>query len=492
VGGAASPRSETDGPESALVEGNNEDRHVTDQHASSKRVPAAALLVPLLLSGLGHMLFTWRLYGRLSPLAIHVGADPTLRATAEGDNWLAYVTDPLGAATTFIGYFLDQREGLLFYAPHYLLAAAGLAWLWHRRRADAVALLLALLALAGPYALSQETGHWAPPARPLTGVLWTLAAAMGIGLMLPAGAGSTGRARAALRAVLVAWGVGATTMLLLQPDLLYHDYNVGRSLALLRYGAPGLPLAELAPLWLGPDAVHWVVSLAGLAVVLALAAWFWRWGCETAGATGDIAAGARPLRRPDAAGDVPADVAAALPAAPPVSEPLPNSPAIAYRAAAVFVVLAAVVMLAHHAFVPITALHESWDYGAARFWRPQSPPTRAWGEPDGLWTGGHDTVNLLLSSREPIERIVLQLDTLAPMQAEIQLGRDRQSVRLDPGSRTLAPLQPGPATIWSGEYFYHLEVVAHGGISPAALGLGDDGRGLGVRLRVLQVAARER
>jgi len=44
----------------------------------------AALGAPMLVSSLAHAAFTWSLYGRLSPLAIHVGADPSLRATAAG------------------------------------------------------------------------------------------------------------------------------------------------------------------------------------------------------------------------------------------------------------------------------------------------------------------------------------------------------------------------------------------------------------------------
>jgi hypothetical protein len=429
-----------------------------DRARGRRGAAIAALVLPLLLTVAGHLAFTWTLYGRLSPLAIHVGADPSLRATSQGDNWLAYLTDPIGVGTTAIGYFLDQREGLLFYAPQYLLGVAGFAWLWRRRRIDAIALALALLALLAPYALSQETGHWAPPARPLTGVLWILAAAMGIGLALPPGRGDTARLRASLRAMLVAWGACATVLLLLQADLLYHDFNVGRALVLLRYGAPGLPLADIAPLWLGPDAVRWGASLTGLLLTLAIGAFLWRWGVEAASAQG---------RRQDA-----------------------RCGTTARRAAATFICLASLALLAHHALVPVSALHQSWTYGSVRFWRPQSPPTRAWGEPEGLWIGGHDTVNLLLSSREPIELVIFELDALAPMTAEIQLGRDRQSHRVVPGERSLARIRPGPGTPWNDEYFYHLEVVTHGGISPAALGLAEDTRGLGLLLQPFEVRPR--
>jgi hypothetical protein len=423
-------------------------------------VALAALAAPLLLTTLGHVAFTWELYGRLSPLAIHVGADPTLRATAAGDDWVAYLTDPVGAAATAIGYLLDQREGLLFYAPQYLLAAAGLGWMWTRRRRDAVALGLVFAALVGPYALSQEIGHWAPPARPLTGVLWALALPMGIGAVLPAGNERGAPRREALRGVLITAGACATATMLLQADLLYHDYNVGRSLVLLRYGAPGLPLSGIAPLWLGPDAVRWGPSMISLMVAAAAAVFLWRWGKETAET-------------------LPARSRASLEGAAVRSQ--------ATRAAAGFVVAAAALMLWHHARVPLTDLHQAWTFGPIRVWKPQSPPTRAWATDRGVWTGGHDSVQMLLSSREPIDRIVLEVSALAPMLAEVQMGRDRQMLSMVPGQRLLTRLTPGPGARWRGEYFYHLNVVAHGGVSRAALGIDEDSRGLGVFLQLVQL-----
>jgi hypothetical protein len=449
-------------------------------------VSIAALAAPLLLTSLGHVAFTWQLYARLSPLAIHVGADPSLRATAEGDNWVAYVTDPIGAVATAIGYFLDQREGLLFYAPHYLLAAAGFAWLWHQRRRDAVALGAIAAALVVPYALSQETGHWSPPARPLTGVLWTLAVPMAIGVVLPAGRGAAGRARAALRGVLIAASACATVTLLLQADLLYHDHNVSRSLVLLRYGAPGLPLWRMAPLWLGPEAVRWGPSLLWLAVAVALGVFFWRWGREAAAIPSphdDSAGRAGDAENTPAPGDSPDDQG--------VESRVPAFRRTGVRAAAGFVVFAAALMLWHHARVPLTDLHQPWGFGPIHVWKPQSPPTRAWAIEGGVWTGGFDSVQMLLSSREPVGQVVLELSALAPMQAEVQLGRDRQTFRVAPGQRSLARLAPGPATRWNGEYFYHLNVVAHGGISRAALGIDKDTLGLGVFLELVELEAVE-
>jgi len=419
---------------------------------AARHASLVALGAPLVLTGAAHMVFTWTLHGRLSPRSIVLGT------AAAGDDWRGYLADPIGVLTTAIGYFLDQREGLLFYAPHYLLAIGGFAWMLRRRRSDAIALTIVFAALVGPYALAQQLGHWGPPARPLTGVLWAVALPMGVGLMLPSGHGKVGSARAALRAVLVTWGICATVLLLLQADLLYHDYNVNRSLVLLRYGAPGLPIADMAPLWLGPDAVRWGVSLAGLALTAALGAFLWRWGSQ-ASHTDPTLVGAWSARPGRAGG----------------------------RAGAVFVVVAAALLLTHHASVPLSDLHEPWAYGTIRFWKPHSPPTRAWPTDGGVWTGGYDTVQMLVSSGAPIDLLVLELTTLVPMRADFQLGRDGQTVRVVPGERSFVRLRPGPGRVWNGEYFYHLTVVAHGGISRTELGIGRDTRQLGVLLQVVQV-----
>ena len=426
--------------------------------SAGRRAASVALLAPPAATGLAHMAMTWTLYRRLSPLAIPVGADPALRASAFGDDWSAYLGDPWGAVSTGLGYLFDQREGLLFYAPQYLLAIAGLAWLARRRRFDAVALAVSFLSVVGPYALSQEIGRWGPPARPVTGALWALCVPMAIGLVIPAGEGGAGRLRASFRALLVTWGIGATALLLTQPDLLYHDFNVPRALVLLRYGAPGLGLSDLAPVWLGPDAVRPPASLAWLTIGAAVAVWSWKWGVA-ASSVKDL--------------DQPAPAPLFLTAA-------------AFRAATVALLLATVLLLAHHARVPLSELHQPWAFEPVRYWKPQNPPTRAWISERGVWTGGEDSVHLLLSSHRPLRSIVLQLDALTPMEAEIQAGRDRRAYDIAPQQRNLARLTPGPALRWGDDYFYHLHVTAPDSMSRAQLGIDDDNRSLGVYLQLVE------
>jgi hypothetical protein len=75
---------------------------------------------------------------------------------------------------TLAGYFLDQRDGLLPYAPIYLFAFLGLVDMLRRRSREPFLLLLIGLPFIGLQAfLTQRTGY-APQARPLVGAIWVL------------------------------------------------------------------------------------------------------------------------------------------------------------------------------------------------------------------------------------------------------------------------------------------------------------------------------
>jgi hypothetical protein len=346
----------------------------------------------------------------------------------------------------------DQKEGLLFYAPHYMLAVAGLAWLWRRSRTDAVTLVLCLLSLWVPYALSQEPGHWSPPARPLTGALWTLALPMGVGATLTAGPGWGGKARSALRAVLIAWGIGMTLLLLPQSELLYHDHNISQSLVLLRYGAPGLSLTAFAPLWFYFQQPQWIASFFWLAAAALAGGVLWRWGLEAAG------------------------------------RGVSNGHDVGHRAMTVFAVVVVVAMLLHHLIVPVTGLHRRHTNGPAKVYVANIPQARAWHSALGTWIGGDDSVELLLSSRKPVETITVELEPISSMSLEVQIGRDRRKIDVNAGEQATLQLHPGPGRAWDDRNFYHLRVVAPGGTTPAALGGSRrDLRTLGVLLRVTEI-----
>ena len=84
---------------------------------------------------------------------------------------------------TLAGYFLDQRDGLLLYAPIYFFAFLGGVEMLRRN----FRFLLLILFLSAPYVLNsafltQRTGY-APQARPLISVSWVLAILIGFFLV---------------------------------------------------------------------------------------------------------------------------------------------------------------------------------------------------------------------------------------------------------------------------------------------------------------------
>ncbi len=139
---------------------------------SRKAADFAALLVPFAALTAAYFIFQSALYGSASLSAV------SWKGSLSGSETLGYIksllTDiPLRfRVDTLAGYFLDQKDGLLFYAPVWLFAAFGLIEAARRK----VKHLLWLLFISAPYVLvsaflTQRTGY-APQARPLVAVFW--------------------------------------------------------------------------------------------------------------------------------------------------------------------------------------------------------------------------------------------------------------------------------------------------------------------------------
>ena len=432
--------------------------------ASKSRMRVAGLLVPIVASVAVHMTFTWVLYGRLSPLAIYHGGSATgLRPVGQGESLLDYLLDLPGAMQSAIGLLIDQRHGLLMVAPQYLLAVAGFAWLWRRRRADFWALLAVFLAHWGIHAVSQEMPGWSTSGRPMVGALWTLAIPMGVALAQRPPSDSAGRFFAGTRAALVAGGVCLTALLLAQPHLLYHDFGIQYGLLLMRYGAPGLPLWTLFPLWVHIGEPQWLVSILWLIGTIAVGALLWR-----------SARYADPGSRGSSPDQDPADAS--------------RQRATGYRAARLVFASLAVFLLLRGVLVPLTQLHQPRAYGDLTVWTANSLIEEAWADPDGVWVRGEHGVILPVSSGRPIASITVEVSGLVQMYATVQLGRDSGDGLVRPGAPIVLELEPGPGRRWQGQQFYLLGVDAPEGVSPADRGIDTrDRRLLGLYLRVLDV-----
>jgi len=393
----------------------------------------------------------------------------------QGESLLDYLLDVPGALQSAIGLLIDQRHGLLMVAPQYLLAAAGFAWLWRRRRADFWALTTIFLAHWGAHALSQEMPGWSTSGRPLVGAIWTLAIPMGVALAYRPSEDRDGSLLAVSRAALVAGGVSLTALLVAQPHLLYHDFGIRYSLLLLRYGAPGLPLWKLFPLWVHLDEPRWLVSILWLLGTSILCVLLWR-------SARNAKPGLNETGQPPSAAERPSKDA----------EPVPTAgdrqPAIARRAAQLVFVSLAVALVIRGVFVPVTALHQWRAYDDLTVWRADSLIERAWTDPDGVWVRGKESVLLVVSSDRSVASITVEVSGLEQMQATVQLGADGGEGLVRPGVPIVLELAPGSGRRWQGQRFYLLGVDAPRGISPADLGTdAGDRRLLGLYLRILNV-----
>jgi len=123
--------------------------------------------------------FQYSLFGSLNPTSISV------QGAMDGQESLSFLKLLLTGIPfryrldTLAGFFLDQRDGLLLYAPIYFFAFLGLIEMSRRRGKD----VWLLLFLTAPYVLSwallaQRTSY-APQARPFALVGWALAIFLG-------------------------------------------------------------------------------------------------------------------------------------------------------------------------------------------------------------------------------------------------------------------------------------------------------------------------
>jgi hypothetical protein len=135
-------------------------------------------LFPTLLTSL-YFLFQYTFYGSFSLAAV------SWRGAMAPDESLEYIKTIVTEIPfryrleTLAGYFFDQRDGLLFYAPVYFFAFLGCVEMVRRN----FRYFLVLLFLVSPYVLNsafltQRTGY-APQARPIVAISWALAIAIG-------------------------------------------------------------------------------------------------------------------------------------------------------------------------------------------------------------------------------------------------------------------------------------------------------------------------
>jgi hypothetical protein len=140
------------------------------------RLPLAAYISTAAVVIFAYLQFQHALYGTYSLSTVSWAA----QMTDTGEEFARFARSLLFEIPlkdrwgTLAGYFLDQRDGLLFYAPVYFYALLGAVEMLRRKRRD----FWLLLGMTAPYVLlsaflTQRTGY-APQARPLVAVIWWL------------------------------------------------------------------------------------------------------------------------------------------------------------------------------------------------------------------------------------------------------------------------------------------------------------------------------
>jgi len=259
------------------------------------------LAFPLLSQAL-FLLFTYQLYGSISPFSIYKGV---ITADRVGEIRAGYLDIPFRQRVeSFFEYFLDQRDGLLLYSPVYFFSALGLVELFRSRRRAFWALLFITLPYLAVHAIFTERGGFSPQGRPLASISWVLLILVGYFLARDKHPLFSAAFKAAAAASLT-----AVVLLLAHPSFLYqptsHDITTRAGDLFVFLGGFGAFLPPLLPsfikipnqnylpnsLWLigiavfvlayillkpaRPGRLFRVLASASVLAALAIAVWLW-------------------------------------------------------------------------------------------------------------------------------------------------------------------------------------------------------------------------
>jgi len=130
---------------------------------------ASIFLPPIAISAGLYLLFFWSAYGNLSPISAYTGVSQGHELPAYAAKFFAFPFYRILSRS--IGYFIDQKFGILIYAPLYILGFAGLYFYLKKKRREAF-LLLAAMAGYWIFSANYYWGGYCPPGRPIIPVLW--------------------------------------------------------------------------------------------------------------------------------------------------------------------------------------------------------------------------------------------------------------------------------------------------------------------------------
>ncbi len=137
---------------------------------------AGFLAFPVVSAGL-FALYIYELYGTFSPMAVYDGVLTPEKIQAFRE--MIMKIPLMLRIDSFLDYFLDQRDGLLLYAPVYFFIFLGGVEAFRRSKKDLFALLFISIPYLLNYAfLSHRQGH-SPQGRVLVNISWIAAVLLG-------------------------------------------------------------------------------------------------------------------------------------------------------------------------------------------------------------------------------------------------------------------------------------------------------------------------
>jgi len=401
---------------------------------------AAAVAAPGAILGALFLWHTFSMFGTVNPSAYYVGAGgsifertPVFRVShASGLLEAAAI-----AGKTGLSYWVDQREGLLAYAPWYLLGVAGWFGMASSRRWRATA--WALCGLVTPflllYCLTGFNGGHSPPARAMTAMIWAalIPAAWLIGKVWA-------RARE-LTFALILLSLVISFALLTHPAFLYHDFHVRASHLLAWLSTPFLDATALAPSVNSRHFEYWGVTAVWLAALSLALVWLVVSSLRKKPAS----------RRWSGAGAVALAAVAAIWAAGARTPPLEDG-----------------------RFEPAGTEYSLW------FERGE-----VYADPQAFWvrTGAQEWCYVV--SRHPVGRLSLRLRSLTPNSVRITSGGGAHEVRLVERQPARVEIEMDRGFGWGGRWVSRFGIESRGGVAEGSDILPGDGRALGVEVSVL-------
>jgi hypothetical protein len=124
--------------------------------------------------------YLYAIYGNFSPRSIMTGyLGEEVRTEWGKQYFMNWQLKPKVA--TLLSYFIDQKEGLLIYAPIYIFCFTGLYGLYRLNTKDFWFVTVLLLVYVGGHAYVHQSSGFSPPTRPLVAIIWIFALLLAAG-----------------------------------------------------------------------------------------------------------------------------------------------------------------------------------------------------------------------------------------------------------------------------------------------------------------------